>query len=168
MISDLNNSPIEIELFVIEVVEKKTEVEGKLVVTKEEVQVKRAFKIAKLSVMDIFDSVEVKIKEEYLHTIADMAKMLDAKDRPEFLRSAIKDLPSGARMENMVSESMSTTKGGIDILYRILNTCQTISRGEITSLVSIESNGPAISSIMAYALGQGKKEDDAGDTKQKK
>jgi ribosomal protein L12E/L44/L45/RPP1/RPP2 len=144
-VSDLNNSPIEFDI------------DGKV------------YKVKKLSVLDIFSQVETKIKEDYLKSVTDMSKILPDKDRPDFLRSAIKEIPSGRKLEDMVNEKINTVAGGIDILNTILNKCQQVSIDEVMSMVAKESNSTTVSSIMSYALGQGKEEaKEVGDTKQKK
>jgi hypothetical protein len=145
MVSDLNNSPIEFDIG------------GK------------SYKVKKLSVLDIFNQVETKIKEEYLKSVTDMSRILPDKDRPEFLRNAIKEMPAGRKLEDMVNEEINTVAGGIDVLTTILNKCQQVTKDEIMAMVGNESNSTTISSIMSYALGQGKEEaKEVGDTKQKK
>jgi len=144
-VSDLNNSPIEFDI------------DGK------------TYKVKKLSVLDIFSQVETKIKEDYLKSVTDMSKILPDKDRPDFLRSAIKEIPSGRKLEDMVNEKINTVAGGIDILNTILNKCQQVSIDEVMSMVAKESNSTIVSSIMSYALGQGKEETkEVGDPNQKK
>ena len=142
-VTDLNNSPIEFD------------VDGK------------SYKVKKLSVLDIFTQVETKIKEEYIANITSMSKVLDPKDRPEFLKNAIKEIPTGRRLEEMVNEKISTVQGGVDILFTVLNKCQQVTMDEIMGLVGKESNSPAITSIMSFSLGQVKNEE-VEDTNQKK
>jgi hypothetical protein len=144
-VSDLSNSPIEFDI------------DGKV------------YKVKKLSVLDIFQNVEVKIKEDYLKSVTDMSKILPDKDRPDFLRNAIKEIPSGRKLEDMVNEQINTVAGGIDILVTILNKCQQVSKDEVMSIVGKENNSTTVSSIMSYALGQGKEDvKEAGDPNQKK
>jgi len=143
-VSDLTNKPIEFDI------------DGK------------TYKVKKLSVLDIFENTEVKIKEKYEKDVSDMAKLLSDKDRGEFLRNAIREMPTGKRMEEMVNDHINTTQGGLDMLKTILNKCQEVSMEEVLSIVGKASNNDSVSSIMAYAISQGEKEATDGETKQKK
>lgn len=144
-VSDLNNTPIEFDI------------DGK------------SYKVKKLSILDIFEQIEKKIKEKFIQDISSMAKVLPDKDRADFLRASIKEIPTGKRMEEQVGDYLNTTQGGIDILITILNKCQQISSEEVMAIISKASNTDMVSQVMSYAMGQGKEEaKDDGETKQKK
>lgn len=141
-ISDLNNTAIEFTL-----AEKK-------------------YKIKRLNLLDIFNSVEKSIKEEYVQSVTELSKALPDKDRVEFLRSAIKEMPTSKRLEEMVNDKINTTSGGVDILTIILNKCQSVSKEEVVNIISDNKNAPDVSAIMAYAL-NAKQEEEQDDGKKK-
>ena len=130
----------------------------------------KTYKVKKLNILDIFVKFETDIRQDYIQSISDMAKILDSKDRAEFLKNAIKELPTGRSLEDKVDEKMNTIQGGVDLLYTILQKCQEVSKNDIITMVSKESNGEVINSIVSYALGQSKNEasEAVGDPNQKK
>jgi hypothetical protein len=86
----------------------------------------KTYKVKKLNILDIFVKFETDIRQDYIQSISDMAKILDSKDRAEFLKNAIKELPTGRSLEDKVDEKMNTIQGGVDLLYTILQKCQEV------------------------------------------
>lgn len=144
MINDLSNAPLEFAIGA------------------------KKYKVKKLSVLDIFGTVEKKIKEEYIENITEMSKILPDKDRGEFLRSAIKEIPSGRKLEDMVNDTLNTTSGGIDILFVILNKCNNVSMDELMDMVTDSSLSNDITKVMSFAMGQGNEEPVEVDDSKKK
>lgn len=114
----------------------------------------KKFKVKKLSLLDIFGVFEQQIKEEYMSNIAEMSKMVPENQRSEFVKSSIKEFPSGKKLEDAVNDRMDTTQGGISLLYTILNKCQSVSRDDIVQMATDKEASVFVQSVVSFALDQ--------------
>ena len=113
----------------------------------------KQWKIRKLSVLDLFSEFEKEVKEEYVKNINELVKALPSQDRASFLSSAIKEMPSGKRLEELAQERMNTVQGGVRMFVAVLGKCQPVSTEDAMSLAMDPENQPAIQQAMAYAVG---------------
>jgi len=114
----------------------------------------RDFLIKRLSLLDLFAEFEVGVKKQYMDDIALMAERIkDQKERVEFQRSALKDMPKGKELEELGKDAMNTFEGGVKLLYKALSKCNQVTEEEVKSIASNPSNNTGITNIMNYITG---------------
>jgi len=74
-------------------------------------------KIRQLSIKEIFGHFEQKIKSKRIIDAQEMASIMDADTKKDFLIDVWKNLPSGSDLTEMVSDTMASVEGVYDILY---------------------------------------------------
>ena len=115
---------------------------------------KKDYRVKRLNLMELFGEFEVLIKRKYMDDIVELASRIkDSKEKVEFQRRALQDMPSGKRMEELINENMSTFEGGVKLLHLALNKCQTVDMEEVRNLIVEPSNQLEITNIMSYIVG---------------
>jgi len=114
--------------------------------------------------MQLFGQFEADIKKTHMDDIVALAsRMTDSKERIEFQRQAIKDLPKGKALEESVKEAMDSFDGGIKLLWMSLSKCNNVTLEEVRDLILDSDNEASITNIMNFITGQDvavEKEDD--------
>lgn len=129
----------------------------------------KKYKIKRLSVSELFTYFQKIVKEEYLKNVSELTRLLDKEERSEFLRKAMKDMPSGSILDNLAQDKMSSIDGALMILYKAMNKVkgQEVSMDEIIE-ISSDKNSDVVSQIISYAIGQDKiKEEEAEEAEKK-
>ena len=104
--------------------------------------------------MDLFASFEAEIKKHYLDDIISLAtRMETTKERIDFQKAALKEMPRGKELADQISDLMNSFEGGIKILHMALSKCNTISVDEVKQLVGASTNPAEITAIMDYVVG---------------
>ena len=91
------------------------------------------YKVARLSVGEIFSYAQNKVREEYLKNISEVAKCLSGKEKIEYLNQATKDIPRGEALFAAGTEYLETANGVADLLILALTKYQNVSQEEISS-----------------------------------
>jgi hypothetical protein len=114
----------------------------------------KSFDVKRLSVMDLFATFESDVKKSYLDDVIALASRMDiAKERIDFQKAALKEMPRGKELSEQVSDLMNTFEGGIKILYMALSKCNKISVDEVKQLVGTSTNPAEITAVMDYVVG---------------
>jgi len=113
----------------------------------------KTYKIKRLSIRDIFLDFEKEIKEKYMQNVMEMSKLIDSKDKMEYLRKAMVDMPSGRRLDDMVQEEITSISGGTKVLIKALNTCQKVTEQEVMQMSMDANNSDTLAQIITYCLG---------------
>jgi len=112
----------------------------------------RDFLVKRLSLLDLFAEFEVEIKRQYMDDIIEMASRIkDPKERIEFQRSAMKDMPKGKEMEDSVRSNMDTFEGGIKLLYLSLSKLNKITKEDIKAFE--EGDYTEVEAVLARLFG---------------
>lgn len=112
------------------------------------------YQVKRLNLMDLFASFEVDVKKQHMDNIVALAqKITDPKERIEFQRQAIKDVPRGKDLEEAVKNAMDGFEGGIKLLWLALSKCNKITLDEAKELIMDNTNSAAITNIMNYITG---------------
>lgn len=127
----------------------------------------KVYKVKRLSITEIFSDFEKEIKQEYINDINLVAETMEAKDRIDFKRKAMQDIPRGAKLQDLVNEKMGTISGGIKLLHKALNKCQQVSLDECIA-ISENKNADTVGQIISYALGQDVRAEEVKDDQGKK
>lgn len=129
-ISDIGNVPVEFTI------------EGK------------AYKVKRLSLLNVQGLFQSKIRTKYMDDIVHVASMMkNGDERIKFQREAMKDIPKGVELDELSTEKMNTIEGGIEILHIVLSELNEISYQDINEIASKESNQAVITSIISYVTG---------------
>jgi len=113
----------------------------------------KTYKIKKLSLLDLFGIYEQEVKQEYMK-ISEMVKLLPDSQKSEVVRSAIKEMPSGKKLEEAVSERMDTAIGGVQLLSTILNKCQQVNTEDVMEILTDKESKTFVQQVISYALNQ--------------
>lgn len=122
----------------------------------------KEYSVRRLNLMDLFGEFEADVKAKYMDNIVALAnRMNDSKERVEFQRQAIKDIPKGKDLEEQVRQAMDSFEGGIKLLYLSLSKCNKITFEETKQLLMDNDNQASITNIMNFITGSDieKKED---------
>jgi hypothetical protein len=129
----------------------------------------KVYQVKRLNLMDLFAEFEVEVKKQFFDNIADYANRIkDNKERLEYQRQAIKDIPKGVELQKAVNELMETFEGAVKLLYLSLIKCNKITLEETKNIVLDQSNNAVITNLMAYITGSDqevKKDEDKNDKK---
>uniref|UniRef100_A0A6M3L0Q9 Uncharacterized protein n=1 Tax=viral metagenome TaxID=1070528 RepID=A0A6M3L0Q9_9ZZZZ len=113
-----------------------------------------SFKVIRLSLLDMFASFETDIKTQYMDDVVLYAERIkDPKERMEYQKQAIRDIPRGKSMEELVDHKMNSVEGGIKLLHIALNKCQKVPITKIKELLSDNSNSSTLQNLTAYIMG---------------
>ena len=114
----------------------------------------KKYDIKKLSVLEIFAGIESAVKSDWLSNINLLACALTDKDaRKEFLASAVRDMPAGERLQQMVQNELASNAGGLKLLRVVLSKSNAITDDEFSALVCDEANRDVIEQMLDYAVG---------------
>ena len=113
------------------------------------------YQVKRLNLMDLFGQFEADIKKTHMDDIVSLAtRITDSKERIEFQRQAIRDLPKGKELEEAVKEAMDSFDGGIKLLWMSLSKCNKVTIDEVRDLILDEENEASITNIMNFITGQ--------------
>jgi hypothetical protein len=114
----------------------------------------KTFDVKRLSILDLFATFEAEVKRVYLDDVISLAgRMQTTKERIDFQKAALKEMPRGKELQDQVAEIMNSFEGGIKILHLALSKCNTISYDEVKQMVVSSTNPAEISSCMDYVVG---------------
>ena len=112
------------------------------------------YSIKRLSIMDLMGVFEADVKQSYMDDILEYAnKITDSKERIEFQRSAIKDIPKGADLEQRAQELMASINGSIKLFHIALNKCQKVSLDQAKELMLDPQNSSVMTNLLGYISG---------------
>ena len=111
--------------------------------------------VQRLTIGEVYGTLENEVKQEFFDNVREIGKRLDPKDRAEFNRLSIKEIPSGSEMEARVAAKMGTQKGLASLLHLALSKNQKITLSECIDLVSGTQGDDALT-LVEYVLGTGK------------
>jgi hypothetical protein len=114
----------------------------------------KTFDVKRLSILDLFATFEAEVKKIYLDDVISLAnRMPTTKERIDFQKAALKEMPRGKELQDQVSEIMNSFDGGIKILHLALNKCNTISYDEVKQMVVTTTSPAEITAVMDYVVG---------------
>ena len=114
----------------------------------------KEYLVKRLTLLDLYASFENDIKKGYMDDIVALAERIkDSKERMQFQKEAIKDMPRGRELSLKVQESMDGIDGGIKILYLALSKCQKIDIDEVKSLIGNVNLSAQINTVMDFIVG---------------
>lgn len=111
MISELTNSPVSFKLA------------GKEV------------KVQRLSIGEIFSSIETEVKNQYIKNMESVAGFLKGAEKMEYIIKATKEIPSGENLHARSLEYINTPEGMAKLLLFGLNKCQKLEENEVTQMM---------------------------------
>ena len=120
----------------------------------------KAWKVARLSIGEIYGVIGAEIKTEALATIRELASGLAPGDRASFTQLAMKEIPSGRRLEEAVADRMGTMAGVFTLLRMGLRKLQSATDDEIRALVESQEGGAIVEHLLGLPAS---KKDDKGD-----
>lgn len=113
------------------------------------------YSVKRLNLMDLFGEFEAEVKKQYMDDIIGLAeRMTSSKERIDFQRQAIKDIPKGKELDEAVKNVMDSTAGGIKLLWLGLKKENKITIEEVRNLISLEENQATITNMMNFITGQ--------------
>jgi hypothetical protein len=119
---------------------------------------KKVYRVKRLSLLDLFSSFEGDVKREYMENIAAYAKTIeDAKEKNKFQTMAMKEMPRGKELEEMVSSKMNGVDGAIKIMTLALSKCQQITSEEVKNIIQDPVNTEVITVLMDFIIGNDQK-----------
>lgn len=119
----------------------------------------KKYLVKRLNLMDLFGEFEADVKKQYMDDIISLAnRMSDSKERIEFQRQAIKDIPKGKTLEEAVRSAMDSFDGGIKLLWLSLVKSNKITLEETKQLVMDSDNQAVITNIMNFITGSDQEE----------
>jgi bacterioferritin (cytochrome b1) len=114
----------------------------------------KTYKVKRLSLLDLNASFEACVKQEYMKNISDYAQTItDVKEKQKFQTMAMKEMPQGRELAEMVSTNMNSIDGAIKILSLALNKCQQVSIEVVRDIIQDEKNSEVISTLMDFIIG---------------
>jgi len=118
----------------------------------------KTFKIKRLSLLDLYAVFESEARKESISDITAIAsQMTDSKERIQFSKEAMKELPKGKELEDLARSRMDSVAGGIKMLHIALSELNQISYDEVKALVNDNRDNPAvdaqIAAIVNYIIG---------------
>jgi hypothetical protein len=118
----------------------------------------KTFKIKRLSLLDIYAVFEAEARKESISDITAIAsQMTDSKERIQFSKEAMKELPRGKELEDLAQSRMDSIAGGIKMLYVALSELNEISYEEVKAMVNDNRDNPSvdaqIAAIVNYIIG---------------
>lgn len=115
----------------------------------------REWTVQRLTVGEVYGCLENEVKQEFFDNVREIGKRLDQKDKAEFNRLSIREIPGGSEMEARVAAKMGTQKGIATLLHLALAKNQKITLSECIDLVSGTMGDDALT-LVEYVLGTGK------------
>ena len=126
----------------------------------------KTYKVKRLSLLDLFGSFEADVKKEYMSNISEYASSItNAQEKQKFQTMAIKEMPRGVELQDMVSAKMNGIDGAIKILYLALSKCQQITIEAVTQIIQDPANADVIATLMDFIIGNDVKEDKVDEEK---
>jgi len=114
----------------------------------------KTYKVKRLSLMDLFASFEGDVKKEYMANISEYASTItNAVEKQKFQTMAIKQMPSGIELQDMVSAKMNGIDGAIKILFLALSKCQQVTIEAVTEIIQDPANANVITTLMDFIIG---------------
>lgn len=114
----------------------------------------KVYKIKRLNIMDLYGEFEAQVKKQYMDDIISLANRIEnSKERIDFQRAAIKDIPKGKELEQAVNGLMDSFEGGVKLLWLSLNKLNNITLEEAKALILDVNNQATITNIMGFITG---------------
>lgn len=128
----------------------------------------REFSVRRLSLEDLFGSIESEVISGYITNVQRIASTLTGDDKIRYLREATGDIPSGEELQRRVQSSMATLPGMRSILFHALKHDQPdITMEQVKSMVRI-TDIERLSSLVTWLIGVGDGVDDTSGSASKK
>ena len=118
----------------------------------------KTFKIKRLSLLDLYAVFEAEARKESISDITAIAsQMKESKERIQFSKEAMKELPRGKELEDLARGRMDSVSGGIKMLHIALSELNEITYDEVKSLVNDNRENTEvdaqIAAIVNYIIG---------------
>jgi len=118
----------------------------------------KTFKIKRLSLLDVYAVFEAEARKESISDITAIAsQMTDSKERIQFSKEAMKELPRGKELEDLAQSRMNSVTGGIKMLHIALSELNEITYEEVKALVNDNRDNSEvdaqIAAIVNYIIG---------------
>jgi len=115
----------------------------------------KEYQVKRLNLMDLFGQFEADIKETLMDDIVALASRIkDPKERVEFQRQAIRDVPKGKELQQMVTEAMDSFDGGTKLLWMSLSKCNSVTIEQVKDILVDPDNEVTITNLMNFITGQ--------------
>lgn len=111
----------------------------------------KIFKVQKISYHQLFRLMEPTIKEDYIRDVKMFSDQFQGKEKTDYIRSAIKDMPTGEEIINLILKKLHSIEGVIEILYLALKGFNKISKDEVKNMFENPSLDNDISLVISYA-----------------
>jgi len=111
----------------------------------------KEYKAKRASLADLRASFEVEAKEEYIANAQKVAGSLPVKEKMEFLLTALKQIPCGEELDNIIQNKTSSFNGLVKILYSSLKDENKLSLEECKKIFA--ENMIECNMVIHYALG---------------
>lgn len=134
-ISELTNTPIDISF-------KKTDGTNK------------NLKCARLTIKDILGFYESVIKSRYIKNVQALAEVLSGDEKISFIKSCMKDMPSGDKMLGEIQAEMQTISGIKELIMLGIKKYNPNANDEIIDdILSVEDNADSVKIYIEYLTG---------------
>jgi len=123
----------------------------------------KVFKVQKISYHQLFRNMEPVIKEEYIRDVKLFSDQFTGKEKAEYIKSSIKDIPVGESLIELIVKKLQTIEGIIEILFLALKAYNKITKEDIRNLIETPELDTDISNVIAYATDKDKAENSKED-----
>lgn len=95
----------------------------------------KTFKVSRLSTKELFGNAQAKVISDYNKNIMTIASSLSGQEKTNFLVQSLKEIPSGAILNQMANEHLATLEGMTSLYMVALNKHQKVSEEEVVELL---------------------------------
>lgn len=96
----------------------------------------RIVKISNLNIKEFLSAAEVRIKQEYINNMQQVAAMLTGKEKIDYLAATTKDIPKKNKLGEYAMDWLKSIDGITSLLMTGLNKHQKLTEEEVVKLIT--------------------------------
>jgi len=121
----------------------------------------KEFKVKRLNMLQLHGEFEAEIKKTHMDDIVSIAeRMTNSKERIDFQRQAMKDIPRGKSMEAEVKLVTESFDGCVKLLWMSLKADNECSMQEVEEILLNDSNEVEMTNLMNFIVGEDLQEEE--------